>query len=72
VYDRGKLQMTAINDHMKRVDAGQASADPTNTTRANWMKQLAEVGLTATGEGQIVKKGSAAAKADPAARGGDW
>jgi phospholipid/cholesterol/gamma-HCH transport system substrate-binding protein len=72
VYDRGKLQMTAINDHMKRVDAGQASADPTNTTRANWMKQLAEVGLTATGEGAIVKKGSAAAKADPAARGGDW
>jgi virulence factor Mce-like protein len=72
LYDRGKLQLTAIDDHLKRVTAGQPSADPTNTTRANWMKQLAEVGLTATGDGQIVNKGSAAAKADPAPKDGSW
>ncbi|MEA2443123.1 MAG: phospholipid/cholesterol/gamma-HCH transport system substrate-binding protein [Thermoleophilales bacterium] len=72
VYDRGKLQLTAISDNMKRRVAGQPSADPSNTTRANWMKQLAAVGLTATGEGHIVQKGSAAAKADPAPKGGNW
>ena len=72
VYDRGKLQLTAINDNMQRRVAGEPSADPSNTTRSNWMKQLAEVGLTATGEGHIVKRGSAAAKADPVPKDGNW
>ncbi|MEA2144208.1 MAG: phospholipid/cholesterol/gamma-HCH transport system substrate-binding protein [Solirubrobacteraceae bacterium] len=72
LYDRGKLQLNAISDHMKRTTAGQQSADPTNTTRANWMSQLDDLGLTATGDGHIVKKSSAAAKDDPAPKDGDW
>jgi ABC-type transporter Mla subunit MlaD len=71
-YDRGKIQLNAIGDSMRRQIAGQPTADPANTTKANWLSQLGDLGLTATSDGHIVKKGSAAAKQDPGSKGGNW
>jgi phospholipid/cholesterol/gamma-HCH transport system substrate-binding protein len=71
-FDAGRRQLNAVTDHLRRSKAGQPSADPSNTTRTNWLGQLDELGLTATGQGHIVKKDDAAAKADPASRGDRW
>jgi phospholipid/cholesterol/gamma-HCH transport system substrate-binding protein len=72
LYDRGKVQINAITDHKRRELAGKPTADPSNTTRANWLSQLRHLGLTSTGDGRIVARDSAAAKADPTPKGADW
>jgi hypothetical protein len=71
LYDRGKVQINALTDHIRRTKAGKPSADPLSTTKAHWLKQLDDLGLTATGQGNIVSKDDAAAKTDPSS-GGKW
>ena len=51
------------------TDCSNEGADPLATNRSIWLRQLGKLGLTATSDGHIVEKNSAAAKEDRAANG---
>jgi hypothetical protein len=61
-YDRGKVQMNQVLDHIQRQKAGKKTADPLLYTPPVYLQKLDSMGLESSRQGRIREKRSGSEK----------